>query len=219
MKKVSVVAVDDHRLILQAIRGLIEQRDDMELVGEGTRGNDVLTLMTVHNPDVLVLDLSMPQTNDADSPNFRAMPTIEAVRKQWPHTGIIILTMSNVPAFVYRMIELGVAGYILKGDDMSITLTLAIEKVGAGSVYFSESIQRLLAHPGDGPKIELSAQQIELLTHYFRYPNNTSDDHAAVFGVKPSTIRAHLSKSYAALGATNTAAAMIRCLELGIIVS
>ncbi|MBK8989513.1 MAG: response regulator [Chloroflexi bacterium] len=75
MKKVSVVAVDDHRLILEAIRGLIEQRDDMELVGEGTRGNDILALMALHSPDVLVLDLSMPQTNDAESPNFRALPT------------------------------------------------------------------------------------------------------------------------------------------------
>jgi DNA-binding NarL/FixJ family response regulator len=89
MKKVTVVAVDDHRLILQAIRSLIEQRDDMELVGEGTRGDDVLALMAQHNPDVLILDLSMPQTSNADSPNFRAMPTIEAIRPQWPRTGII----------------------------------------------------------------------------------------------------------------------------------
>ncbi|MBK8989511.1 MAG: response regulator transcription factor [Chloroflexi bacterium] len=102
---------------------------------------------------------------------------------------------------------------------MSIALTSAIEKVGAGGVYFSESIQRLLARPSTDPPIDLSAQQIELLTHYFRYPNDTSDDHAAVFGIKPATVRAHMSKSYAALGVGNTAAAMIRCLELGIILS
>ncbi|MBK8935190.1 MAG: response regulator transcription factor [Chloroflexi bacterium] len=217
MKKVTVVAVDDHPLILQAIRSLVEQRDDVVLVGEGARGDDVLALMSQHNPDVLVLDLSMPQTTAEDSPNFRAMPKIATIRKQWPRTGVIILTMSNVPVFVYRMIEFGVASYILKSDDMSLELASAIKKVGAGGVYFSESIQRLLARQSDGSLVDLSAQQIELLTHYFRYPNDSSEDHAKVFGIKAATVRSHMSKSYAALGAANTSAAIIRCLELGII--
>jgi DNA-binding NarL/FixJ family response regulator len=131
----------------------------------------------------------------------------------------IILTMSNVPSFVYRMIELGVASYLLKGDDMSIELASAIKKVGEGSVYYSESIQRLLAHQGSSHAVDLSAQQIELLTHYFRYPNDSSEEHAQAFGIKAATVRSHLSKSYAALGVTNTTAAIIRCLELGIILS
>jgi DNA-binding NarL/FixJ family response regulator len=219
MQKVKVVAVDDHPLILQAIRSLVEQRDDMELVGEGTRGDDILVLMAEHNPDVLVLDLSMPQNNDIGSPNFRAMPVIETIRKQWPRTGIVVLTMSNVPIFVYRMIELGVASYILKGDNMSAQLTTAIENVGSGGVYFSETIQQLLMKKGDKPKVDLSPIQIELITHHYRYPNDSSNERGRVFGIKGSTVRTYMSRAHEALGVNNSTAAIIRCLEVGVILS
>lgn len=219
MQKVKVVAVDDHPLILQAIRSLVEQRDDMELVGEGTRGDDILVLMAEHSPDVLVLDLSMPQSNEIGSPNFRVMPVIETIRKQWPRTGIVILTMSNVPTFVYRMVEVGVASYILKGDNMSVQLTTAIENVGSGSVYFSETIQQLLRQKGDRPKVDLSPMQIELLTHYYRYPNDSSNERGRVFGIKGATVRTYMSRVHEALGVSNATAAIIRCLELGIILS
>lgn len=218
MKKVTVICVDDHPLIHQAVSSLLADREDIELVGEGGTGEAVLHLMSEHSPDVLLLDLSMPQSEDPeDTTGFRAFPTIEMVRQQWPKTGIIILTQSSVPAFFHTFIELGVAGYILKSDDLSLGLVNAIESVSRGGIYFSESISQLIRNGNERPDASLSTRHLEILTYIFRYPDSSGATRAAVFGVTESTMRSHQTQAYRALGVTNITSALIRCLELGII--
>lgn len=218
MAKVTVICVDDHPLIRQAVRSLLAERDDIVLVGEGGTGDAVLTLMAEHHPDILLLDLSMPQReNQDDSAGFRAFPTIEAVRRQWPNTGIIILTQSNVPAFLKTFVELGVAGYILKSDDLSLRLVNAIDSVSQGGIYFSESISQMFRNGGDNTDVALSQRQLEILTYIFRYPDSSGLTRAAAFGITDGTLRSHLTQAYKALGAANITSAIIRCLELGII--
>lgn len=218
MAKVTVVCVDDHPLIRQAVRSLLAEREDIEVVGEGGTGDSVLALMAEHNPDILLLDLSMPQGENAEeSAGFRAFPTIEAVRKQWPQTGIIILTQSNVPAFLNTFIELGVAGYILKSDDLSLRLVNAIDSVSQGGIYFSESISQMFRNGGDDTDVTLTPRQLEILTYIFRYPDSSGLTRAAAFNISDGTLRSHLTQAYKALGAANITSAIIRCLELGII--
>lgn len=218
MEQITVICVDDHLLIRQAVRSLLAERDDIVLVGEGGNGDAVLSLMAEHNPDILILDLSMPQSDDPDNDdNFRAMPVIEEVRRQWPDTGIIILTGSNVPAFLQAFVDRGVAGYILKSDDLSMDLVIAIQSISRGGVFFSESItQMFLRRDKENDSIKLTLRQVEMLTYIFRYPNSSNDARAAAFGIAKGTVRAHLTEAYKALGVNNVTAAILRCLELGI---
>lgn len=220
MKKVTVVCVDDHPLIRLAVRSLLDEKEDVELVAEGGTGDAVLNLVEEFSPDILLLDLSMPQNDHpADTAGFRAIPTIEAVRQRWPNTGIIVLTQSKVPAFFYTFVELGVAGYVLKSDDLSLGLVNAIENVSKGGIYLSESMSRLFCSGRNGGKVALTMRQIEILTYIFRYPDSSRETRAKAFGISPGTFRTHQTQAYKALGTTNITSAIIRCLELGIISS
>lgn len=216
-KEIRVVIIDDHPLIRQAVRGLLSDQGHIAVVGEGAVGDDVLLLMEEHVPDILLLDLNMPQSKDKDkSAKFYAPPVIKQIQHRWAETGIIILTMENVPALVHQSIEWGVAGYILKGDDLSLQLLTAIEMVNHGSLYFSESVSQIVLRKNvDSREVSLTPKQMEALTLMYRYPDGSNQQHALTLGIKESTYRSHLSSAYKALGVTNGTAAVLRCLELG----
>lgn len=214
---VKVVVVDDHPLIREAIRSLLAGREDIEVVGEGGVGDDALLLMEAHEPDILLLDLNMPQRKDGNNGSkFYAPLVIKEIQERWPKTGIIILTMENVPTLIHQSVNWGVAGYILKGDDLSLQLTMAIDMVSKGSVYFSESVsQTLLRKNGNAQEITLTPRQMEILTLVYRYPDGSNQQYAQVLRIQEGTIRSHLSSAYSALGVTNATSAILRCLELG----
>ena len=214
---VTVVVVDDHPLIREAIRSLLSGREDIGVVGEGGVGDDVLPLMAEYEPDILLLDLSMLQSKNAQNgTNFYASPVIKDIRQRWPETGIIILTQQNVPALIHQSIKWGVAGYILKGDDLSLQLPTAIDMVRKGAVYFSESVSQLLYRENKEERgVTLTPKQMEALTLMYRHPDDSNQQHARTLGIKDGTYRSHLSSAYKALGVTNDTAAIIRCLELG----
>jgi DNA-binding NarL/FixJ family response regulator len=197
MKTITIVAIDDHPLIRQAIRSLVEERADMSLVGEGSAGEDVLALAEEHKPDVLLLDLSMPQHAEQEGQRFQALPTISKLVKRCPETAVIILTQQYVPVLIGGAISRGVKGYLLKSDDLSLNLPGAIETVSKGGVYFSETISQKLF--GNGK------------------PDAAYIEHAGNLNITESGFKSHLGKAFKALGVTNVTAAMIRCMELGIL--
>lgn len=216
-KMIEVVIVDDHPLIREAVRSLLSDQEHIEVVAEGSVGDDVLSLMEKHVPDILLLDLSMPQSkNGNNAAKFYAPPVIKQIQQRWPETGIIILTMENVPSLIHQSVEWGVAGYILKGDDLSLRLPTAIDMVNQGSVYFSESVSQIvLRKKNDTREVKLTPKQMEALTLMYRYPDGSYLQHAVTLEIKESTYRSHLSSAYKALGVTNGTAAILRCLELG----
>jgi two-component system, NarL family, response regulator DegU len=216
-KTKSVVIVDDHPLIREAVRSLLSARSDIEIVGEGDVGEDVVPLMETHEPDILLLDLNMPQKKVANNGSkFHAPAVIKEIRRRWPDTGVIVLTMENVPALILQTINWGVAGYVLKGDDLSLQLITAIDMVSKGSVYFSESVsQTLVGKKEDTQNVTLTPRQMEIMTLVYRNPDGSNLDYAQALGIKEGTVRSHLSSAYVTLGVTNVKAAILRCLELG----
>jgi len=216
-KTVKVVVVDDHPLIRKAVCSLLVGREDIEVVGEGSVGDDVFLLMEAHEPNILLLDLNMPQRKvDNNGSKFYAPPVIEKIQERWPETGIIILTMENIPTLIHQSVNWGVAGYILKGDDLSLQLTTAIDMVSKGSVYFSESVsQTLMRKNKNAQEIALTPRQMEILTLVYRYPDGSNQQYAQALKIQEGTVRSHLSSAYSALGVTNATAAIVRCLELG----
>jgi DNA-binding NarL/FixJ family response regulator len=139
-KTITVVTVDDHALIREAIRTRLERDSEITLVGEGTRGEQVLPLVEAHRPDVLLLDLWMPQYADEGRGDFPYLDTITALVRLYPHTKIIILSQDDRPEVVAEVIRIGIQGYLMKGDASSLHLAEAVKKVNAGEVVFSSTI-------------------------------------------------------------------------------
>jgi DNA-binding NarL/FixJ family response regulator len=112
-----------------------------------------------------------------------------------------------------------VNGYLLKGDDLSMSLPGAIETVSRGSIYFSETISQRLFY--DDAKrhenVSLTDRQIEVLNAIYSSPDALYSRLAADLGITQPTFKRHLTKSFIALGVTNKTSAMIRCRELGLI--
>ena len=119
-----IVVADDHALFRQGLRRVLEERPDVEIIGEAGDGLELLDLLTQLAPDLILLDISMP--------NLRGIEAISEIKRVRPDAKILILTMHK--EYLYESIAAGVDGYFLKGET-DTALFSAIEKVRRGGVY------------------------------------------------------------------------------------
>ncbi len=155
---IRVVIADDHGLIREGMRRLIESCDDMLLVGEAASGDEVLAVLRGQTGiDVLVLDITMP------GPGF--IEILRRVRLARPEIGVLVLSMHPEDTFAIRALQAGAAGYLTK-DRSSADLTHAVRRVHAGGRYISESLAELLALEVDGRRertAQLSEREYQVL--------------------------------------------------------
>lgn len=142
---ITVICVDDHPLIRSTVRSLLEPNDHINLVAEGSVGEHVLQLVEKHRPDVAILDMGMPMSEDSPAEvRFSPLPTVARLNTEYPATAVIFLTNDFSPLLVQSAIELGVRGYLLKSDNLYVHLSQAVEVVHRGGVYFSQEVSSLL---------------------------------------------------------------------------
>ena len=217
-RPIKVVVVDDHYLIRHAIRDMFASQETVELVGEGAVGEDILPLVEQHEPDVLLLDLAMPQNHLDTDEKFLALPMIAQLRRRWPPMAIIILSAYLKPNIIHGAIKLGVPGYLLKSDDLSRELPTAVVSVYQGSKAFSRTVlDKLVQEPELTQIPSLTARQIEVLAVMAKMPDAPYLELAGQLNITVSTLKKHLTKAYQTLGVRNNKAAIMRCIELGII--
>jgi len=128
---ISIILVDDHKIVRDGIARLLEDEPDMKVVGEGANGKEGIEAVKKLKPDVLVSDLMMNGLTGID--------VAREVKKISPQTRTIILSMYNDPGYINRAIQEGAKGYVLKGSGID-NLVQAIRKVGAGGTYLSPEI-------------------------------------------------------------------------------
>jgi len=219
-KPITVITIDDHPLIREAIRNLLSGRNDMELVGEGWAGEHFLTLVEQYQPDVVILDLGMPQFAEGQRlERFAALPALVVLNKQFPQTAIIILSQYAMKSIIQEAIEVGVKGYLLKSDNLSLNLTGAIEAVHRGGVYFSQEISQLLFQQttaGGGHNL-LTERQKEIILAIARKPDASYSQIASELYISESTLKGHLYNAFKALNVTNITACIIHCMQQGFI--
>lgn len=132
---IKIVIADDHEIVRQGVRNLIENEPGMELCGEATVGRDAVELVLRVEPDMVILDISMPGLNG-----------IEATRqilKQRPQTKVLMFTMHDAEQLVLEVFNAGAHGYLLKSD-AGRHLVTAIKTVASGSRYFSSRLSEVL---------------------------------------------------------------------------
>ena len=181
-----VVLADDHSLVRAGVRRVLEGVPTIEMVGEAGSGAETLALLAEVHPDVLLLDLNMP-----DGDGFSVLREAGAVS---PDTRIIVLTMHAQPEYITRAVREGANGYLLK--DLAVQdLLAAIEAVMAGGSFFSERAQRALANslrtgePDATPLARLTAREREVLIGVAR--GHTTKEIAAQQNTSGRTVETH----------------------------
>lgn len=133
MKKIKIVIADDHTIFRQGLRMLLAQEDDMEVVGEAADGIEALELAKKCNPDIILLDIAMP--------NMDGVKVAGKIKKSLPQIKIIVLTSYSDDQFLFEFLKLGVSGFVLK-DSASQELIYSIRKSHEGMVFFDPSVSK-----------------------------------------------------------------------------
>lgn len=135
MENVRIVLADDHQIILDGLKMLIDDMDGIEIVGEAANGREAVKLVREHEPDIIIMDVAMPELNG-----------IEATRQissEWPKVKIIVLSMHSEKRFVSLMFKAGAKAYLSKENAFK-ELSSAIKAVMAGTSYLSPNIATTL---------------------------------------------------------------------------
>jgi DNA-binding NarL/FixJ family response regulator len=131
MKKIRIVLADDHSVVRQGFRRILEAQSDMEIVGEASNGREALEQAALLTPDVVVMDVAMPELNG-----------IEATRRMkeaTPHSRVLALSMHKDSVYVREILRAGARGYLLK-DAVDEDLIAAVRAVSRGEGYLSPGV-------------------------------------------------------------------------------
>ena len=184
---VRIVLVDDHRLVRAGIRALLEKTPQGEVVGEAADGREAFALIEKQRPDIVLLDIAMPGLNGLDA--------VDRIKKEWPETKVIILSMHANEEYVVRALRSDVSGYLIK-DAAVDELEDAIQTVARDEIYLSRRISKrvirdYLTNTDEirGPLEQLSSRQREVL-QLIGEGKNTKEI-ADILQVSVKTIEAH----------------------------
>lgn len=159
---ISVVIADDHELVRRGIAGLLRSEHDFDVVGEAAGGADALRLVEQHRPDVLIVDLEMPELS--------GLQVISRVRRSGPRTRVVVLSMHGSESYVVQALRDGAAGFVLKSAPSS-DVVRAVHQVAAGRRFLSaplseqaiETYMRKLESPALDVYDTLTAREREVL--------------------------------------------------------
>ena len=133
MSNIKVILADDHAVVRAGIRAMLEGLGGIEIVGQASNGREALTLVEQHQPDVLLMDISMPEMNGLEATT--------RVVKEFPNVRVIIISMHTAEEYVWQALKAGASGYLLKDVEPS-ELDVAIKTVLSGTTYLTPSVSK-----------------------------------------------------------------------------
>lgn len=135
MRKTRILLADDHKLMRSGLKALIEQQPDLAVVGEADDGRQAVALVVSLKPDLLVMDIGMP--------NLNGIEAAHQITQANPATAIVILSMHSDESYVLRALKAGAKGYLLK-DSAESDLIRAVHAVAGGKSFFSPAVSKVL---------------------------------------------------------------------------
>lgn len=213
-KSIRVILADDHTLVRAGIRALLEKLPDVEVLAEASDGREVLKLAKAHEPDVILMDVAMP--------NLNGLEATARLLKELPKTRVIILSMHHNEEYVWRALKAGAAGYLLK-KAATAELATALQRVVKGEIYLSQEISTRLPKNFalDGiakrksPLEQLTGRQREILQLIAEGQNTKGI--AELLKVSPKTVEYHRMKLMTGLNVHDVPGLVRFALRVGLI--
>ena len=201
---ISVLTVDDHDLVRKGIAAILSTEPEIELVGEANSGNDALRLYARHRPDVTLMDLRLPDKSGVE--------VTRQIRSTSPDARIIALTSYDGDQDIYRALEAGVRGYLLK-EIVHTEVIRAIRLVHSGKRFIPAEVTQHL--DGFFPEVALTPREVEVLSLVARGLGNR--EVGDLLGTAAGTVKAHVQSILSKLGAKDRTHAVTIALRRGII--
>ncbi len=201
---IRVLCVDDHPLVRKGIASILANEADMELVGEANNGREAVEMFKQFKPDVVLMDLRMP---DLDGTSATRM-----IRQEAPEARIIALTSYDGDQDIYRALEAGVRGYILK-EMVHTEVVRAIRTVHSGKRLMPQEVAERLSEYF--PQVALTPREVEVLGLVAKGMANK--EIATKLGTASGTVKMHIQNILAKLGASDRTHAVTIAMERGIL--
>ena len=213
MAKIKVLIADDHAVVREGTRRILEQEPDMEVVGEAGDGEEAVNLATSLKPDVAIIDIAMPKLDGIEA--------TKRIKAAWPSINILILSAYDDDQFIFSLLEAGAAGYLLKSI-RSRELIDAIRAVYSGESVLHPSIARKVLNrfvsasgkpEGQEPLGVLSDREMEVLKLAAKGLSN--QDIAEKLCLSIRTVQGHLGHIFNKLQVGSRTEAVVRALKEG----
>jgi two-component system NarL family response regulator len=202
--KISVVIADDHPIVRMGLRALVEAQPDMVLLAEASGGAAAVEAFTTHRPDVMLVDLRMPGMSGRD--------VITAVRNVIPDARMIVLTSFDGDEDVFRAVQAGARGYLLKASPPD-DVVKAIRAVHAGGRLIAPDVAARLADRVNSPS--LTSREVAVLELVAKGLSNK--EIAATLSLAEDTVKNHLKHVFAKLEVSDRTEAVLLAVQRGII--
>lgn len=203
-RSITVMAVDDHSLILSGIKAVIDSAPGLRFVGGARTAADAIELYREHEPDVIVLDVNLRDRSGLD--------LLRDVRDFAPQARLIVLTMVRGDVLAVRALKSGASGFLLKSS-LEMELIDAIRAVHAGKRYIAADIAAEIATRVDEPP--LSDRQIAVLK--LAASGSSNKQIARELAISEQTVKGHMSSAFGKLGAIDRAHAVALAVQRGVI--
>jgi DNA-binding NarL/FixJ family response regulator len=193
-KKIRILLADDHRVVVEGIKSVLEDHPEFEVVGTASDGIETVEKVNSVKPDILILDVSMP--------NLDGVEAAYQIREKNSKTAIVVFTMHADKEYVLSLYRAGISGYLFKDEPMS-DLVLALQVVAAGGTYFSEPANKIIhghvedLELGEGKKDKQMKNGIARLSLRERevFPlladGKPVKEIARTLGISPKTVETH----------------------------
>ena len=201
---IRIMVIDDQAVVRQGFVALINTVTDMSVIAEGTNGRQAIELYRLHRPDVSLMDLRMPEMGGVEA--------IAAIRKEFPDARLIVLTTFDGDEDIYRSLQAGAQGYLLK-DMFFEELEDAIRKVHSGSRRIPAQVAERLAERMGGS--DLTGREIEVLEQIVAGHSNKAI--ANRLNITEATVKSHINSILSKLGVSDRTQAATTALQRGLV--
>ena len=205
MRRLKVLAVDDHRLMLDAIRTVLAREEDISVVAEADAGDKVVPLVGQTGPDVVLLDVRMP--------GMDGLAVLEQLRERYPSVAVVMLSGIDDPTLVRAALERGAAAFVLKHVDPR-DLAAAVRQVVGGAIFRPLDLLPQGAR-GTTDEAGLSKRELSILEALQSGSSNAAI--ARELFLAEQTVKFHLTNIYRKLGVSSRTEAVRRAYERGIL--
>lgn len=214
-KKISVVIADDHALFRKGMASIIKSFSDIEVIGEAENGVALIQLLERETPDVVLLDLKMPEMD--------GMEANKIIQKNFPNVRVIVLSMYDDDKFIIHLIEMGANGYLLKNADPE-EVESALRAVMDTGFYFNNHVSKVMlkglinkqrTKPNFENRVEFTPRELEVLRLICK--EHTNAEIATKLYLSTRTIDGYRNKLLMKTGAKNTAGIVMYAVKHGLV--